>query len=80
MLNRLKYARFGTKSRKLVCFRSVWLGLGPYFIEIDPIWSRMPPIYLPDSKIPLKIQPGNPGNREKSGEFPYYSPIPLPGQ
>ena len=56
MLNKLKYARFGTKSRKLVCFRSVWLGLGPYFIEIDPIWSRMPPIYLPDSKIPLKIQ------------------------
>ena len=56
MLNRLKYASFGTKSRKLVRIRSRWVGLGRYFIEIDPIWSRMPPICLPDSKIPLKIQ------------------------
>ena len=56
MLNRLKYDRLRTKSRKMVRVRSIWLGLGRYFIEIDPIWSRMPPIYLPDSKISLKIQ------------------------
>ena len=56
MLNKLKYARFRTKSRKMVRVGSIWLGLGRYFIEIDPIWSRMPPIYLPDSKIPLKIK------------------------
>ena len=54
MLNRLKYARFRTKSRKMVRVGSIWLGLGRYFIEIDPIWFRMPPICLPDSKIPPK--------------------------
>ena len=56
MLSKLKYARFGTKSRKLVRIRSIRVRLGRYFIEIDPIWSRMPPICLPDSKIPLKIK------------------------
>ena len=56
MMNRLRYARFETNSRKMVRVGSIWLSLGRYFIEIDPIWSRMPPIYLPDSKIPLKIQ------------------------
>ena len=56
MLNRLKYAGFRAKSWKLVRFRSIGVRLGPYAIEIDPVWSRMPPIYLPDSKIPQKIK------------------------
>ena len=37
MLNMLKYARFRTKSRKMVRVGSIWLGLGRFFIASDLI-------------------------------------------